>query len=272
MDRIRTLARGAPLMTFVLLAYALSWVLWTPLVLGLGGGGGILLLVLGAFGPAVAAALVVRWTGGSLRDWLRPLIRWRVPGRYWLYALGVPPLLFAAVNLELALLGRDVDLTRLAPAIPAYLATFIVVALVGGGQEEPGWRGFALDRLQARFSPLGATLALAVIWGLWHLPIYGLAFVGPMMFAVYYTWLWNRTRSLLLCVLLHASFTPALDHLVLTPDSLAVDLAILGTLVGGAVILIALTRGRLGLDRPLRIPASTGPPAREAVGAPARSG
>jgi membrane protease YdiL (CAAX protease family) len=217
------------------------------------------LAAVGAFGPPVAAGLVVRWTGGSIREWLRPLLKWRVPGGYWLYALGVPAALFLAINLELALLGRDVDLGRLSTALPSYLATFVVVALVGGGQEEPGWRGFALDRLQARYSPFVATLLLGVIWGLWHLPIYGLGFVGPMMFVFYYTWLWNRTRSLLLCVLLHGSFTAALDNLVLMADSVTVDLAILGTLVGGAILLVAATRGRLGFDgAPVHAPPETG--------------
>ena len=78
------------------------------------------------------------------------------------------------------------------------------------------------------------------------------------MFVFYYTWLWNRTRSLLLCVLLHGSFTAALDNLILMPDSLTVDVTILGTLVGGAVLLVAVTRGTLGFD-PARDAASAEP-------------
>ena len=92
-------------------------------------------------------------------------------------------------------------------------------AELGGGQEEPGWRGFALDRLVARHSPIRATLLLGVVWGLWHLPLCGLGFVGPLMFVSFSTRRYNRSGSVLLCVLLHASFTPALDHLVLADDS-----------------------------------------------------
>lgn len=231
-----------PLGGFVLLAYAITWTLWLPGLIG----GGFPFLVLGAFGPAAAAALVTNWTGGSLRAWISPLWHWRVPARFYLYALGLPVLLFAAVNAELALIGEPVDLGRLADAAPAYLGTFVIVTLIGGGQEEPGWRGFALDRFQARHSPVVATLLLGVVWGGWHLPIYGAAAVGPLMFVFYYTWLWNRTHSLLLCVLLHGSFTPALDHLVLTDDNITVDLAILVTLVAGVVVLLVATRGRLG--------------------------
>jgi hypothetical protein len=69
-----------------------------------------------------------------------------------------------------------------------------------------------------------------------------------MLFVVFYTWLYNRTGSVLLCILLHASFTPALDHLIFVDDSATVDLTILGTLVAAAIALVALTRGRLGFD------------------------
>jgi membrane protease YdiL (CAAX protease family) len=240
----REWVRSHPLGSYLLLAYALSWSLWGVALLG----GGTPLLVLGAFGPAVAAWLVTRWTGGSVREWLHPLLHWRVPLRFYVYALGLPVALFAAMNVVLTLLGEPVETSRLWDALPAYLATFIFVALLGGGQEEPGWRGFALDRLQARHSPLFATLLLGLAWGLWHLPLYGLGFVGPLMFVFYYTWLYNRTGSLLLCVLLHGSFTPALDHLILVDDSATVDAVILGTMLAGVLLLITLTRGRLGFD------------------------
>lgn len=251
--RARVAAR--PLLAYVLLAYGISWLLWAPLLLGLGGGAGAVLLSVGAFGPAVAAALVVRASGGSVRGWLRPLLRWRVPARYWAYALGLPVALFLSMNGVLALLGEQVQLDRLGTAAASWMTGFVVIALVGGGQEEPGWRGFALDRLQARHSPLAATALLGLIWGLWHLPLYGIGFLGPMLFVVFYTWLWNRTRSLLLCVVLHGAFTPSLDHLVLVEDSLIVDATILGVLLAAAVALVLLTHGRLGFDhRPVPVP------------------
>ena len=65
--------------------------------------------------------------------------------------------------------------------------------------------------------------------------------------------LWNRTHSVALCILLHASFTPAQDQLVLMTRSEAYtdvldapDWAILGTYVIAVLILVTVTRGRLG--------------------------
>lgn len=240
---LRNWVRGHPVTAFFVFAYTLSWLAWIPAILF---GGGQAMLVPGAFGPAVAAVIVLRTTGGSVRAWAGPILHWRVRPRWYLYALGLPALLFAVVNATLALLGKPVDLALVADRAPSYLAGFAFVALLGGGQEEPGWRGFALPRLQQRFTPLRATAVLAVLWGLWHLPIYGVGFVGPMLFAVFYTYLYNRTGSVGLCMLLHGSFTAALDTLTLTTDSLTVDLTILATLVAATLVLVAATRGRLG--------------------------
>jgi len=89
----------------------------------------------------VAALVVTRYTGDSVRAWARPIARWRVPVRYYLYALGLPPLLYGLVDIVLALLGYEVDPSLLAERAPAYLATLVFVAVLGGGLEEPGWRG-----------------------------------------------------------------------------------------------------------------------------------
>jgi uncharacterized protein len=103
------------------------------------------------------------------------------------------------------------------------------------------------SHLEERHSPLLATLILGFGWRVWHTPLYGPAgFVVPMVLAFFYTWLYNRTRSVLLCILLHGSFTAAQDHLLLTADSRTVDVMLLGTYVVGAGLLIAITRGRLG--------------------------
>lgn len=133
------------------------------------------------------------------------------------------------------------------------------VAVLGGGQEEAGWRGFALPRLQRRWRPWRATLLLGLIWGVWHIPLYGpLGWILPLFLAFLYTYLYNVTESVFACVLLHASFTPALENLILVPASAApagdahgaADLAILGTVVLAAATLTVVTKGNLGYRPP----------------------
>ena len=108
-----------------------------------------------------------------------------------------------------------------------YLMTWSFLTVLGGGQEEPGWRGFALPRMQERMGPLAASVLLGVLWGLWHLPVFILipgynstsggvvsiavsvlvfTAVGAVGQSLLLTWLFNNTRgSVLLVVLAHGS-------------------------------------------------------------------
>jgi membrane protease YdiL (CAAX protease family) len=220
-------------------------------------GGGDVPFLAGVLGPATAAYLVLRATGRSVREWAHACVRWRVPVRWWAYALGLPAALYAVVSLTLQLLGRPVEWGLALDRAPAYAVTWLFVLVVGGALEEPGWRGFGLPHLLEGHSPLGATVILGLVWGVWHVPVYGpLGFVVPLVLAFFYTYLWARTRSVLLCVMLHASFTPAQDHLILlsrdeayTTALDAPDLEILGVYLVAVLLLVVLTRGRLGVDR-----------------------
>jgi membrane protease YdiL (CAAX protease family) len=94
-----------------------------------------------------------------------------------------------------------------------------------------------------------ATLILGLAWGVWHIPLYGPAgFVVPLVLAFFYSWLYNRTQSVLLCIMLHGSFTAAQDHLLWTADSPTVDVVLLGSYVLAAGVVIVATRGRLGIS------------------------
>ena len=238
----RGLVRRRPVAAFVVLTFALSWGLWLLFYLT----SSPVMFFLGGLGPAMAAAIVA-WQLGTLQPWLEGVLRWRVSPWFYLFAVGFPVVLYGLPNIVVALTGASLDLSLVGERLPAYAVTW-VSALFLGGLEEPGWRGFALPRLQQRHSPVRATLLLGVVWGLWHLPVAPLAIVVTVPLAFFYTWLFNRTGSALLCALLHASITPAQDHLTLVADSPTVDLAILGTLVVAAVGFVVATRGRLGLS------------------------
>ncbi|HEY0641795.1 MAG TPA: CPBP family intramembrane glutamic endopeptidase [Nocardioides sp.] len=242
-DRHRGWITTHPVLGFVLLAYAMSWPVWVLAHVT----GSFALVVLGGFGPAVAAALTLRLTGQPLRPWAAGILVWRVPLRFYIYALLLPAGLYGVVNVALQATGADVDWSLLPARVPTYLVSLALTAVLLGGQEEPGWRGYALPRLQDGHTPLRATLLLGLAWGIWHVPLYGPAgFVVPLVLAFFYTWLFNRTGSVLLCVLVHGSFTAAQDQLLFTSDSVTVDAVILGTYVVAAGALVLLTRGRLG--------------------------
>mgnify|MGYP001262147068 CR=1 FL=1 len=87
--------------------------------------------------------------------------------------------------------------------------------LGGPVAEEFGWRGYALDRLQARFNATVSSVLIGVIWGLWHLPLFFmkgqdmyhnvpiLGFVlGTVFLSILFTWIYNNTNGSILAALL----------------------------------------------------------------------
>jgi len=264
-----------PVVTFFVGAYTFSWLLWLAPAFGLRGPAGAVLLYAGVFGPALVAATLTRLSGGSLRAWIGELVRFRASPRWYALVIGFPILLVAATVGAFLVTGGAIETSLLGERLAGYLPLLIIWTLAGVG-EEPGWRGFALPRLQERLSPIGATLVLGVLWAVWHLPLLAAAdepshgldalpLVGVTLlmlaaivgYAFFYTFLWNRTRSVWLAILLHGSLSAAIGAFILLPSDdqvggtyahlQAVTVALLAVAV---LVLVRATRGRLGLAEP----------------------
>ena len=272
--------RRHPLLTFFLLANLLSWAAWTPLILsadGLGVLGFRFPRVLGStqltgvlpgayLGPITSALIITAVADGrtGLRRWARRLWRWRVRWTWYAVALLAVPAAFVVAGTVFSG-GRVVapSLTVLALYVPGLLLQMVTTGLA----EEPGWRDFALPRLQARFGPLGATLVLGPLWALWHMPLFltadwggwpGVRWSEPLVFTAFcvsfnvvVSWFFNRTgESLPLTMLLHVGVNnfasviwfemfPTLD-----PARALQAQAVVAAVA--AVVLLVATRGRLG--------------------------
>ena len=254
--------RRHPIVAFFVLAYGVSWAMLLVLY-GLLGLPAALVILLQTLGPTVAALVVAGMLDGPAgrRRLLARIRIWRVARRWYAFALvGIPAAcVVAALVLPGALIGLG-DASVVKPVIE-FLVYMAVGFFSGPLFEEPGWRGFALPRMQARMGALRATLVLGALWAAWHLPQYlvpewadengGLDPVLIVTFLVMVvaiapvmTWLFNCTKgSLLLVMLAHASLNAALAAFVVASSALAVGLLALGAL---SVVLIVATRGRLG--------------------------
>ena len=139
---------------------------------------------------ALAAAAVAFVLSGihsprqGVRDLLCSLNPWRsrVHWYWFVIAAGAYPGIVALGNAISAGMGLPTSALR-AAGVWYWLALdvlllFVFVLLGGGGLEEPGWRGFALPLLQRRYGPLGSSLILAVLWALWHWPMFWLGYYG----------------------------------------------------------------------------------------------
>jgi uncharacterized protein len=288
--RLRSYVRRHTLTTYFVLAFAFSWACWSVPALGYRDGVGTLFFLLGTFGPLIAAVFVTWLLGESVRLWFKGLFVWHVPARWYAFAFGVPIAFAALVTVEFAFAGKDLDWGILEERLVAYLPSLLLVALAGGGNEEPGWRGFALPRLQERLTPVRATLVLGALWAPWHFPVLfaaedadhglavggvlllvGLTFVSIIGYAFAYTFLLNRTGSVLLCIAMHASFNVSNAFAGLRTEEalqqndyllmLALSAATIWLLVG---ILVKLTRGGLGSDSRARADAIREPRTQDA--------
>ena len=121
----------------------------------------------------VVTALTTGWAG--VRDLVSRIAMWRVRLRWWKVALS-PVLLLLAATGVLWITGQERpavgDYARFSGTPVLAIGVFAAITLAAAIGEEVGWRGFALPRLQRRFSPLIATLILASLWWLWHLQFF----------------------------------------------------------------------------------------------------
>src|SRR5215203_918419 len=205
-----SLVRRYPLTAFFVLACALSWWPWilysldlspTPIV---------------GVGPFLAALLVLAVTEGKsgVVGLLRRMVRWRVGIQWYAAALLLPIVVtLAAAALNVFLL--DAQRTSTAADLGGWstlLQTFFLWLLIpglAGTWEEPGFRGYALPRLQVGRSALLASLILGVLWAFWHSPfvatgedIWVDAFLFPIIWSPVYAWLFNNASGSVLIVML----------------------------------------------------------------------
>jgi membrane protease YdiL (CAAX protease family) len=215
-------ARKHPVASFFALALALSWAVWIPGTLLLSDTASTALLFVGSFGPAVAGVLLTKARGRSLRAWVRDMARFRIGTRWWLIAVGLPVGIAAVSTVVYAIRIGRIDPSTLSRRVPLWLFGLVVISLVGGGNEEPGWRGYALPVLQREYSALTASVVIGVVWAIWHLPMFVLSnslyagqpfsLYAPMvvLFSIVMTWFYNSTGgSVPAAMLLHAGVNSA---------------------------------------------------------------
>lgn len=265
-----------PLTAYFLAAFGITWALFVPILLSpraldlvaIPDAFSLLCFILATFGGPLAAALsVAALTSGKVgvRLFLKRFLPWKVGARWYLLVILGYPAVFLLGWLVLYGAPAGPTLRHSGPLfLSAYLVNIPFGLILPALGEEPGWRGFALPRLEGRFAPLVATLLLGSLHALWHLPAYfvhgaitdhfsaSVFFVNSdaiIVSSVLWTWGFNTTRgSILMAMLMHSgsnelsAFATEMD---VTPDQWQV-VKILGV---AALLVIIATRGSLGYRR-----------------------
>src|SRR5215207_6914856 len=237
MKTIKAFVKRHPLLSFYALVFAISW----GGVLIVAGPSGIpaankeqyetlfpIAILAMVAGPSVAGILLtgLLYGGAGLREFGSRLLKWRVGARWYAIALLTAPLLMTAI-----LLGLSLSSPEFLPGIltasdkASVLLMGMFAGLMAGIFEELGWTGFAVPtQLRLRYGVLGTGLIVGIPWAVWHLLVtfwasgtisgeFALAsyLLDPFLFLVAFrvlmVWVYDRSGSLLVAMLMHTSLT-----------------------------------------------------------------
>jgi CAAX protease family protein len=227
MSRRRALLARYPLTFYFLIAYAFSWLVWVPLALSEDGAGllpfrspigvSASVVVASFVGPFLSAFIMTGVTEGreGIGRLLRRCVLWRVGLGWYLFTLiGISMILVLGVIVLPGAMASSKGLASLVAIL--WLSQIVYVFLHGPLGEEPGWRGFALPRLQRLHGPLVASVILGPLWALWHLPFFWvpawnfpptlanivLFVMASLPVTIIMTWVLNNTKGSVLMAIL----------------------------------------------------------------------
>ena len=231
--------------TFFAATFIWSWLCWgLAIVLGanMETGNGIILLLLGVLGPMVMGITFTVLTGDTpaRRDYWRRIVDVRRISWKWVAVIVFFALALNGMSSLLDLLTGGVgatwgDVVVDATSNPLSILFTLLFATLIPFIEELGWRGYVLDRLQARHSALTSALILGAVWSLWHLPLFfvegtyqaglglgtlefWLFFISIAPLTVVFSWAYNNTRrSILAIILFHGMVNFAGEVIALSP-------------------------------------------------------
>lgn len=226
-------------------------------------------------GPSTSGLLMLGLVDGKagFRELRSRMFRWRVGARWYAIALLLAPLIILAVLMTLSVFSpvylpgvftRDDKTARLIMGL--------VSAVVVGICEELGWTGFVTPRIRQRYSVLATGLIIGVLWGIWHIvpmaimpsgvysaPLSPAVYIavrtinflvgGLVAFRVLMVWIYDRTQSLLVLILMHIGLTAA--NIIYEPEAIGGTSLFIYDFVGAATIwivvavVVVVNRGQL---------------------------
>ena len=180
------------------------------------------LVVFAAWTPNLAALFVTGANSGKegIKNLIAGWSKWRVNAGWYLF--GLAPIVIAFASARPYVLyggpafGRGTGITG-----ATLLSMAIFHILQGATGEELGWRGYALPRLQRRYSTLTSALMLGLGVAGWHSILHLVSPIGVpewqfwlimVCYSVLVTWAYNNSGdSLLIATLFHFAFNFGLE-------------------------------------------------------------
>ncbi len=237
-----------PLILYFILAISITWLLWIPTLIissinnyfvpsiltfnvliseGFVDNFHVLVFVinqLGVYGPMIAAFIVLAITRKKVGvvELLKSMGKVNVKLK-WYGAIILLPLVITLASAGISLL-YGTDLTNLFnPGMaPLLVLLMFINNTLTSGLEEPGWRGYALPKLQENYTANKSSIILGIVWAIWHYPflvylnfvqlgtgafLSALAIIGftasTVGGSILFSWVYNNTKSVFMAILFH---------------------------------------------------------------------
>lgn len=208
--------KTSEIIRFITITFGYSWIVWASLYwwtdLPI-----MAIVIIGAFGPSLSGILTMYRLRGvaGVSHIFQKSIQVKMSWKTYAIPFVLIPFLFLVAYWWTDRSGA------LIASEPWWIAPYFLYMLFLGGtlQEEYGWRGYLLDALQSRLSPLWASLVVGGIWAIWHTPLflmagtvqanlpfwaYGLSVIA---YSILISWVYNRSsRNLWSAFLMHTMF------------------------------------------------------------------
>jgi uncharacterized protein len=209
------------LIVFLLVAFVIPWSTWITLRLKhVAFPEGTLAFMAGAAFCSVGGVVATYVAKGrsGVKDLARRCVFYRVPFAWWLYALFLAVAMHTIATIIYGIAHGDVGPVRPTGLFHQWwlFYTFLFILFQGPLAEELGWRGFLLLHLMDRYSPLGASVIVGLVWAAWHINLFfsppaslALFVASTVALSILMTVLFLHTRgSVLLAIVMHWSGLP----------------------------------------------------------------
>ncbi|MBD3406138.1 MAG: CPBP family intramembrane metalloprotease [Candidatus Lokiarchaeota archaeon] len=254
---------------FFVLTILFTWVFWFTAIAtgGLSNTIGLVCYIIGGTGPLSASIILIAFKDGKtgIKQLLSRMVQFRSMSIRWgfimLAVVFIP--IFVTIILGGLFLSNWSPISTMIVYISAPIGVLgsVMFNLIAVIFEEPGWRGFALDKLQEDFSALTSSLILGLIWAIWHTPLFLMPgtyqyelILGSLSFWVYMigviptsiliTWLYNNNNSSLFAAMLY-HLVNNLGGEIFTMESPLDMIRLVGNFITAIIVIITFGKERL---------------------------
>lgn len=209
------------------------------------------------------------YPGLRLKDYIKaqfsPKLKFSILGTVVIIQVIITVVVILLLSTASGTLGIALSFTSFGLLLIAFLDNLVRGPL----GEQLGWRGFALNELQKKYSPLRSALIVGVLWGFWHTPLwfasgysgvnllkYILLFmIGIISVSIIMTLFYNLNKNLIIPIVIHQLFNFSL--VMIKGDLLDVLVYVMLSYFVVALILIVLNPKRTlykkSIDRNIKI-------------------